>query len=144
MKKFFGVIFCLVVLCLVLGNSIGSVHAYSGDITPPRCSIVVPEKVKLGKTVYATVVCYDINGLRDKTISTSDFKIKGGLFFTKLKVLEVSNPTTADNMTYTWTVKIKGSILGTASIALKDFSVSDTSGNGNSPVVPKNIKVSCK
>ena len=144
MKKIFTIIFILVSI-FILGGTLRSAYAYSGsDITPPRCSIVVSEKVKLGGTVQASIVCYDLNGLSDKTITASDFKIKGGLFLTKLKVVEVSSATTVDNMTYTWKVKLRGRILGTASITLKDFSVSDYSGNGNSPVVPKNIKVSCR
>ena len=66
------------------------------------------------------------------------------MFFRKIKVVEVSNVTTADNMTYTWKVKIKGNLLGNSSITLKDFAVTDKSGNGNSPVVPKNIKTTLK
>ena len=145
MKKIFKIVFSLLIVVFSWCYVTNYVQAYNGgDITPPRCSIVIPEKVKIGKTVQGTVGCYDINGLSDTNITPSDFNIKGGLFFRKIKVVEVSSATTADNMTYTWKVKIKGNLLGNSSITLKDFAVTDKSGNGNSPVVPKNIKTTLK
>ena len=59
-------------------------QAYNGsDITPPRCSIVIPEKVKIGKTVQGTVGCYDINGLSDTNITPQILILKVDCFLEK-------------------------------------------------------------
>ena len=154
MKKIFNYVGLLVIVLgsvfsISLGNVITidskKVNASNGkDITAPVCSVIVPEKVAIGKTVNAVVGCYDISGLMDTTISASDFKVRGGLLLKKVKVVEVSKAYTSDNMSYTWNIKLKGVFFGNGTITLDSLAVTDRNGIGNAPVLPKNIKVTLK
>ena len=142
MKKIFKLIFVLLIIILIGVTSINAVNASNGrDITAPRWSVVIADKVSIGKTITGTVVCYDLNGLSDSSISPSDFNIKGGLFIKKIKVVEVSNPVSYDGMSYTWNFKIKGILIGNASISLDVGAVVDKTGNGNLANMQRNIKV---
>lgn len=96
--------------------------------------------VKKNKTIDIKITATDENGFADTTISTSDIKLTGlvrNLIVTKVSRATISN----DGKTATWTVTVKGNIIGFAGVRLNNGSIADIYGNYNKMMTSNTVKI---
>lgn len=112
------------------------------DSSGPKVTISASKwSVKKNKTIDIKITATDEKGFSDTAISASDIKFTG--LVNNLKVSKVSNPAiSSDGKTATWTVTVKGNIIGFAGIILNNGSIADVYGNYNSRTTStKTVKV---
>lgn len=140
MKKITNIL--LVMTMLLIGFKYNNIYAESIDKKGPSCTIEIPNKVRVRKTINGYVLCYDESQIVKTNITKDDFFISRRLL-SNAKITSVSNGYVSQNNSkyYRWDFQLKGTIIGTINLQLKPNVIEDAYGNVNSYSTTSVIKV---
>lgn len=121
-------IFILIMIFMVLGLDTKNVNAAENTI--PTCSVILPSKVKVGKEATGTIICKNIDGFSDVSITKDDLQVESSCL-SKVKITYVSSGASSNGTEYYWKFTMKGRFIGRFGIQLRPSSVISIYGVGN-------------
>ncbi|MBP3697192.1 MAG: hypothetical protein J6J45_06565 [Clostridia bacterium] len=133
MKRFDKKFFTLTLVLTLFFVSAVPAFAYSS--AQPRASLVAPEALAVGESVYCSCGFYSINGISNVELDEDDFYISG----TGKAVLSDFQTQVSDGLTVTVKFKLTATYPGQIKIATKPDAVFDNAGIVSTGSVPKFI-----